>query len=256
MSITNSATVNYDYIINGTSQQGTELSNEVESVVFPPLVSFVKQSNKTAITEGETALQTVTITNNSPAVLTAINFVDTMTNGASFVDGTVTINGTTDTSLNPMNGFALDDIDVGDSLVITYQIQPNSPIENQSVTNKAKINYTVNDPTAGNVSFSNTTNEVTIDLAVISVEVKKYVNKTYVNTGDKLLYTINVRNTGNTDTTNLTFVDEIPDGTTFVEGSVTINGVVQASFNPETGFALPDLAVNDTVTITFNVTVM
>ena len=55
--------------------------------------------------------------------------------------------------------------------------------------------------------------------------------------------------------TNLLFSDVIPANTTFVENSVKIDNVQQLSYNPETGFSLPNLAVNASVVVEFDVTV-
>ena len=55
--------------------------------------------------------------------------------------------------------------------------------------------------------------------------------------------------------TNLLFSDVIPANTTFVENSVKIDNVQQLGYNPKTGFSLPNLAVNASVVVEFDVTV-
>ncbi len=54
--------------------------------------------------------------------------------------------------------------------------------------------------------------------------------------GDVLTYTILITNVGITPVTDVLFQDTIPEGTTFVPGSVTIGESAQPNLNPEQGF--------------------
>ena len=51
------------------------------------------------------------------------------------------------------------------------------------------------------------------------------------------------------------FKDPIPSNTTFVGGSVKINGISQLTYDPETGFALNNLSVGENVIVEFKVLV-
>ena len=53
--------------------------------------------------------------------------------------------------------------------------------------------------------------------------------------GDTLLYTINVSNSGSTDSTNVSLTDAIPTNTTYIPGSTKLNGVAV----PDNGAAMP-----------------
>lgn len=68
-----------------------------------------------------------------------------------------------------------------------------------------------------------------------------------------MTYTITLENTGNIPTTNLTFSDTIPQGTTFVENSFTLNGTAILDANPNVGVTLPNLAANATHLISFQI---
>lgn len=54
---------------------------------------------------------------------------------------------------------------------------------------------------------------------------------------------------------NSKFKDEIPAGTTFVNGSVYIDGVNFPAYNPQTGFFAANLTPQASVTVTFQVQV-
>lgn len=102
--------------------------------------------------------------------------------------------------------------------------------------------------------FSNS-NPVAVFIIVRQMTNVKNVDKAFAVKGDILTYTSVIQNTGSIPVTDVIFKDEIPTGTTFVNGSVTINGVSYPAYNPQTGFALPDLPVGDHVTVEFDVTV-
>ena len=56
---------------------------------------------------------------------------------------------------------------------------------------------------------------------------------------------------GNSD--ECSFIDVPSPSLEFVPGSVQINGIPQVGLDPFVGFSLPDLAVGDSVLITFEV---
>ncbi len=68
-----------------------------------------------------------------------------------------------------------------------------------------------------------------------------------------MTYTITLENTGNIPATNLIFSDTIPQDTTFVENSFTLNGTTILDANPNVGVTLPTLAANATHLISFQI---
>lgn len=205
--------------------------------------------------EGETARQTVTITNNSQVNLYNLIFSDTLSQGATYVAGSVAVNGVDQPSYDLSAGFPLPDLAIGQAVVVSYTIRANDPMTQSPVTNFATLAYTVTDPARGPVNFSEDTN--TVELPVVSnrITVVKSVDKTVAEKGDNLHYTSVITNTGTLNKINLVFTDQIPAGTTFVAGSVRINGVNYPAYNPQNGFPLPDLAPGSAVNVEFDVTV-
>ena len=138
---------------------------------------------------------------------------------------------------------------------VTYVIQANNPMTQTPVTNYATLDYTVDDPVRGNVNFSENTNTVSIDIISNRMTVVKSVDKTFAVRGDILHYTTVITNTGSLLKSDLVFTDPIPVVTSFVAGNVVVNGVSQPAYDPAAGFALPDLAVGQSVTVEFDVRV-
>ncbi|PFR33676.1 hypothetical protein COK29_34020, partial [Bacillus cereus] len=79
----------------------------------------------------------------------------------------------------------------------------------------------------------------------------KSVNRTVAGVGDTLTYTITVPNTGTGSAENVVLRDSIPNGTTFVAGSVTVGGVTQPNANPANGINLGTIPNNTQRIVTF-----
>ncbi|MEK4814779.1 hypothetical protein NZ045_29915, partial [Bacillus sp. FSL L8-0287] len=105
------------------------------------------------------------------------------------------------------------------------------------------------------VTNTTTTNTVTTTVQNDNVIAIKAVDFTSALPGQTLTYTITITNNGNIIIEDLLLVDTAPADTTFVIGSVTINGINQPNENPESGITLENLAPNDSVIIRFQVTI-
>ncbi len=83
----------------------------------------------------------------------------------------------------------------------------------------------------------------------------KLVDKAVAVVGDTLTYTIKLDNsTGTADATNVVFTDAIPPGTSFVAGSVTVDGVASAG-TPSAGVNVGTVVAGGIKTVVFKVTV-
>ncbi len=128
MIINNQSNVTFDYVLpDQQTKSGEQESNLVQTEVLTSAVSRVKSSDKIFLNEGETAKQQIVVTNNSGMTLSSMFFQDNMTSGATHVPGSVSVNGVSQPSYDPVAGFALDDIPAGGNTSIEYMIQANSP---------------------------------------------------------------------------------------------------------------------------------
>ena len=256
MIIPNQSNIAFNYVLPDGQTIAAELdSNIVTTEILTYSVPKVKSGDKTFLQEGETSQHTVVITNNSQTQLFNLELRDNMSNGATYVGGSVTVNGVSQPSYDPVAGFPLPALDPGQSVTVTYTIQANNPMTQSPVTNYATLDYTVDDPLRSNVNFSENTNTVSVQIISNRITNVKSVDKAYAIKGDMLHYTSVITNTGSLLKSDLVFTDPIPAGTTFVAGSVTVDGVSYPAYNPAAGFPLPDLAVGDSVTVEFDVTV-
>ncbi|MDE7107498.1 MAG: DUF11 domain-containing protein, partial [Clostridiales bacterium] len=103
-------------------------------------------------------------------------------------------------------------------------------------------------------SFSNS-NPVAVYIISRQMTNVKSVDKAFAVAGDILTYTSVIKNTGSAPVTNIVFKDNIPVGTTFIDGSVTIDGVSYPAYNPQVGFFAANLTPQASVTVIFKVQV-
>ena len=256
MIINNQSNMDYSYTLpDGSVISGNQPSNIVQTEVISDLFPKVKSGDRIFLRAGETSVHTVVLTNNSSATITNATFTDTMTAGATYVPGSVTVNLISQPSYDPIAGFAIPDIPPAGSVTVSYTILADTPVVQSQVNNYASLNYTINDPIFGPRSFTDQTNTISVILVDTEIILFKTVDRAYAQRGDTLHYTVQVRNEGNETANALTFFDPIPANTTFVANSVRINGSSMPGYQPEIGFPLPDLAAGGATTVEFDVVV-
>ena len=164
---------------------------------------------------GETIRYTITAKNTSEVAGTTV-IKDSIPDGTTFVDGSITENGNFDKEngtitwnnvVVPAKGEASVSFDV---------------IVNEKTTAGEVVKSVSNTATVGNTP----TEEV--ETKVANITGAKSVDKSTAKVGDTLAYTIKLTNSGNGDGT-VTVTDEVPTGTTLVADSITANG----SYNEE-----------------------
>lgn len=256
MLITNQSNVTYNAVPpNQPGVPGSAKSNTVSTEVLTDAIKRVMTVDKTYAQEGETVRNTVTITNNSSAVLTPAFIINPAPDGASFVDGSVKINGAA-VPADPVSGITLPVINPGESITVEYDMKINSPATVTAVTNSAEFRYDVGDPESGIIrTYTEPTNAVTVNVVNAKLEVVKSVDKAFAVKGETLTYTITFTNKGDININDIYFTDNIPQGTTFKEQTVSINGQKVSAYRPDIGYSVANLPPDDSATTTFQVTI-
>lgn len=98
------------------------------------------------------------------------------------------------------------------------------------------------------------TNTVVTQINTVIAAATKAVDLAFAKLGDTITYTVSATNSGNVPMVDVSFVDPIPAGLTFVSGSVTVNGTAMPLADPAAGFALPNVAPGATTQIIFRTT--
>lgn len=255
-SVLNYAVGTFNYKVNpsGQNYSKSSISNTVYTIIIYPKLSMAKSVNKLYATLQDTLNYNVLVKNDGNTTISNLAFADTLSNGAIFKTGTVTIDGVSYPDYDPIAGFNLpNNLIAGNTSLVQFNVTVNSVPTPPQVTNYATSNgvYKV-DPQGGNYPISATSNTVTTNINVGSLSNTKSVDKLYAKVNDTITYTSTIINTGNVNATSLRFTDLLQSELSYVLGTVRINNVLYPALDPTLGFDLSDLAPNQTVTVTFD----
>ncbi|CAM4041100.1 cell surface protein [Bacillus wiedmannii] len=254
--ISNFSSVQYSHVVDPSQPavSQTNISNTVSTTINSAILTTTKSADKSILSVGDTITYTTTIINTGNTAATNITFTSAIPANTTFIPNSVTINGMQQLGARPALGVNIPNIAPGETVTVTFQVTVISIPPSSSIMDNDTIlySYTV-DPSAAPVTTSTSTNSVTNPVLDAMITMIKSVDQTLVTLDDTITYTTLLTNSGNTNATNITFTDLIPDGTTFVSDSVTINGITQIGLNPNTGITIGSIAPNSSIAIAFQV---
>ncbi|WP_274649655.1 DUF7507 domain-containing protein [Paenibacillus humicola] len=230
---------------DGRTVPGSAVSNTLSVPVSLPSVGVVKNANAEDAAVGETVTYTSVITNSSAAAIGNVVFTDPVPAGASFVAGSVTVDGVSRPSAVPAGGAAVGTIAPGGSVTVAFQLLITSLPSPAQLSNQATVSYS-----SGTFSGLSISNAAITPVYQPIIGIVKSADVSHVVAGDTVTYSLQIGNTGNL-AAQLTLLDNIPSGTAFVDGSVTVGGVPQPGSSPLTGISAGAVAPGGSVVVTF-----
>lgn len=249
--ITNVSNLQSNYTIDDKEYSTTAQSNQTSTDVITINFMKVRTGSMDIVMAGSVVNQTLTLTNQSEYEITDISIKDTITGDATFKSGSVYVDGTSYVGYNPVNGFVLPHtIKAGNSATVTYTV-----VINDDATTDATTTSQVTYSAGGAVGVVENSNTLKLSLARQEVTLKLENNQSAVIKGSKLTYQNVITNLGNIRNTAVRFKDDLPDMVEFVMASVKVDGETRASADPTTGFVVGNLDPNQSITVTFDVTV-
>lgn len=254
MKITNQSTLTSKITFPDlTEKEITTLSTESNTEYMTQSFTKTLESVKTYGSPSDEIEQIITLTNDSDYPISDITITCDLGAGATYVEDSLTIDDTPQPDVNPADTFSLGkNLDKnGGSSVVKYKILVDTTPTVSAITNSAEVTYTVNE----RIDLTESTNEISISVTNNKLVVTKTSDKSAVISGDKLTYTISIKNEGNMDNKELFLKDPLPSSITFVDDSVKINDTATPGANPITGFNLPVLNANSEIKVTFEVMV-
>ncbi|WP_305454945.1 DUF11 domain-containing protein [Bacillus mycoides] len=255
--ISNSSSIQFQHIVDPSQPAITQTvsSNTVTTTINSAILTTTKSADKSIVSVGDTITYTTTITNTGNTAATNITFTSAIPASTTFIPNSVTVNGVQQPGAQPALGVNLPNIAPGETVTVTFQVNVISIPPSSSIMDNDTIlySYTV-DPSGAPITTSTSTNIVTNPVLDAMITMVKSVDQTLVTLGDTITYTTILKNSGNTNATNITFTDLIPDGTTFITDSITIDGITQIGLNPNTGITIGLIAPNSSISIAFQVT--
>lgn len=193
---------------------------------------------------------TTVITNSSNLTFGDITFEEEIV-GGSFKPESITIAGVEYKDLTLPQFTLPNPLTANEKLAIKYVVITDTNPQEENLTISSVISFFINDEDL----YTDTRASSSIPIVNNQLSIEKNASQDFVFENDKLSYTNIIKNNGEIQNTNVTFFDTIPDGTTFVDGSVEIDGQLQADMNPENGILLGDIDPAGEKTVKFDVTI-
>ena len=225
-------------------------TNSVETIINKSDVKFGKSAvptNGTEVKVGDTITYTITLDNTNGTAPTTVNVKDTIPDGTELVDGSMDLNGEEIEDPSSLERGIDVDLSAGEKKEIHFQVTVQDLNNGDEITNRAQVNeeytneivHTYIEP----IISSNKTADLATDIG-------------YALEGEKIVYTITVTNDGDL-AKNVVIKDQIPEGTTFIQGSIKENDVVNPDYNQDslTNGITVNVPKRGQTTVSFEVTV-
>lgn len=247
--ITNQARVTSKYTLPDFTAKYNDVQSNLSSTAYmTDLFSKQKNLDKTQACPNQKITQYLTLTNNSDYTIFDIVVFDTITSGATVDDGTVKINDIAYPNFDARDGIYLpNDLAAGDTVIISYTLTVDDNTTAKNVTLISNITYSVNEVEGLNEN----SNRVSFEILNNKIQISNNCSKTAVISGDTIVFTHTISNTGDLTNMDLFFKDTISDGAEFVSGSVTIDGTADITLDPTKGFDLQPLDAKQQTTVTY-----
>ena len=251
----------------GTTDQDTteddNNNNEVTTTVTndcpepEPGYDVSKSVDKTTAKPGDTINYTITVKNTGNVELTNVKITDKLPAYYSEAKEQVSSQNGSTGSIVKDGAITFNKLNVGETatIKISYKIKG----ENELVCGETKITNKVTSTTdQDKTEDNNDNNEVTTTVnrdCTPGYDVIKTVDKTTASAGDKLTYTITVKNTGNVELTNVKVTDELPAYYSEVTEKVNAPSKSTGSIVKDGSVTIASMPVGSTATISIVYTI-
>ncbi|MEG0297748.1 MAG: hypothetical protein RR620_13590 [Clostridium sp.] len=187
--------------------------------------NFIKSVDKENAQPGDMLTYTITVTNRGNVAANNVIITDPIPAGTTYVLGSIVVSEAfTGSPLTSINLTA--PIGAGVTVTITFKVKVDNVVPSTNpIPNQAgiKYDYKTNPANPDEVKVTGVSNTVNTNISIAKLEIKKNVNKCISYMGDTINYNISIKNTGNVPANDVVIEDEIPHGTNYVVGSLTVN---------------------------------
>lgn len=248
--ISNQSTVSFT---SGAFSSASQ-SNNVNIPVTQPVFTLVKSSDTTNASVGSSVTYSVAVSNTGNLAAQVI-LTDAIPAGTTFIPNSVVVGGLPVAGADPATGIPVGYVAAGATVLVTFSVLVATLPSPQQLANQATADYTFVPPDGRTLSGIAQSNILTISVSAPNISIVKSSTRTNTTIGDIVPYSVSVTNTGIAAITNTIFTDPIAPGSSFVTGSVTINGVPNTAAIPAAGISLGPIAPGAVITVAFNVLV-
>lgn len=219
-------------LANVTIPEGiTGVTNVVSTKIAHAFISTLKSVNKSNANVNDTLTYRLILTNNGNATANRVVLTDPVPTGMSYVTGSII--GSVPFTGTLTGGLTLTaPIPPGGNATISYKVKVGSsvpavnPIPNRAFVTYA---YTVDPATPNGVTASGSSNTVTTQVSTALLTTVKKADKVMAYIGDVITYQVALTNIGNVPASNVILIDIMPNGTSYVMGSLASDVVFTGS---------------------------
>ncbi|MZQ85024.1 DUF11 domain-containing protein [Paenibacillus sp. 5J-6] len=246
----NQATATYTFHTSGgRSASGSSKSNTVIIPFEETKISFKKQADKSYTFVGDTVTFLFTIKNEGSYTINKMRLVDRLPAGVSFVAGSVKIGHTSYPSANPAEGISLSELPPYADTTLQFQVSVTQAPSSGRIVNDAELILQLED-----YKQKMTSNSISLEVYDPSITVVESVLPPKATLNDTLTYTLIISNKGNI-VAEIWLSDFIPEGSSYVLGSLTVNGASYGNSPLTNSVYIGQLPPKSQMVVTFQVTV-
>ena len=216
----NSASLTNSVSISSTTADpdSTNNSASVGTSVGPSADLAVTKTGPATVTAGGSISYTVDAENLGPSTASNVSLTDTLPAGVSFVSVNASTGGWSCSNAGDVS-VTCTRANWNAGASTTFTIVVTAPAQGGPITNSVAIASTTPDPDSGNNSdTANTTVNASADLAVTKS------GPASVTAGGSISYTVNAQNLGPSSAANVSLVDTLPAGVSFVSVNASTGG--------------------------------
>ena len=266
-----SGTVNFDVKVDGDAPAGTitnianisadgvgEFNRSVSNTVTAPsggtdfdnIRTTKKVSSTNPVRRGDVLKYTIAVNNSGAAEATGITVAETIAPGTTYVPGSLLVDAKNQFAGELPQTIDMPDLLPGKTATIVFEVRVDDDALAGTVINTANIS-------ASGIDFSRAvSNSVSVNPVLDNTKTEtKASTQSPVRRGDTIQYTISVNNDGTAAAGMVTVTNTIPEGTSYVPGTLLINTKNQYGSWLPVPIKVPDILVGKTATIAFKVKV-
>ncbi|MGL4849715.1 MAG: DUF7507 domain-containing protein, partial [Clostridium sp.] len=268
--IPNKANVNYKYLVDPSTSRYNSKQNESNTVltkvnsaiIDPNTGDILKTASKDYADLNEDITYTIAIRNSGNVEATNVFVKDTIPSHTTFINGSIYLDNELLASANIEDGITINKILPNETRTITFKVKVTSIPNPNKIENSATLSYSFIVNPIDQSEDKKTANTNIVTTTINNGEINpntgglvKTVDKRYAKPGEELTYTIKVKNTGNIKVNNVIVTDTPPDYTSFINGSILVDGVLRSGDNIISGISLGTLNVNEERVVSYRVVI-
>ncbi|TYP72423.1 DUF11 domain-containing protein [Paenibacillus methanolicus] len=238
---------------NGT-YEGVAYSNTVSTPLVGPLLKAAKSVSTPRASINQVVTFSIALSNsgNRSAQVTVI---DPLPAGLSFIANSVLIGGVPLTGISPSAGIPVGIVNVGATILITFQAIVVSMPPGLRFANQARVEYVFTALDGRSVSGTLHSNTASFGVNPFRLSASASSSTTVTFAGDVIPYELAITNEGSEPLENVVITIPLPEGFEFVPGSVVINGVLMPGIDPNMGIPIGTLLPGQSVRVSVHLRV-